>query len=440
MGIEAELAYFNQDEQISYFRVEAHIHTPERDIPVHKVISFDTIADFDLAFSDRVILSTLVLAEHIAKDILPHRHNLEMSIVRISSQLTRVTRYKAVIPEPILAAINPDLLLGGARYALDLVPPIQLELHGKYLFAEALATIYLGGNYLNVRLDQMLSKTIKHYSDKVKLPTGPSLGQTVIAPINNQTVQKQILVPSGTSLIRLPFHLQKNYGLYTSELGSYLRPFEDGTKVWWIFPQFGNIEPNASQVSIRAICAPKANSLTAIKSRVAHNTLQREGNVLIILAEKLDEGGQLDARPVARANLVNVVNTKTTLSSPCEYAPGKVVVSPSQRFQSIEVYPRADQASVATGYRHSANLYTATAAVLASTMQTYSFKWTNGDQALLVPGMQVEVLMDQQDEIKSLKGRLASFHSVVENITRGNQSDPSFQETVFFNIHVRTTQ
>ena len=79
MGIEAELAYFNQDEQISYFRVEAHIHTPERDIPVHKVISFDTIADFDLAFSDRVILSPPALAEHIAKDILPHRLRNEYS-------------------------------------------------------------------------------------------------------------------------------------------------------------------------------------------------------------------------------------------------------------------------------------------------------------------------------------------------------------------------
>lgn len=427
--LDREIAIFMKDSQFVAATIELHVHTNDHDIKAFKVESVDVIADFQRAYTDQYIVTAYFTPSAAILGIVTRRKHLEMTILKTTTAETFRLRMKAVIPEPYLDEMEANAALRNDAISMDKLGLVKLELHGKPAFAEAASTLAIGGNYLNTSLDALMSKVIKFYMEEVRLAGGVSLDEVVISPINNTKVFPQALVPSGTPLLILPRHLQEKYGMYPSAIGSYLRPFEDGRKVWWIFPQYGNININVPQPRLKIlVCYDR-------RADVIKGTIQRDGNILIIIAQLVEKGNQVqDNRPHTRNTSVNVVDMDRVIESPVSYKEGEVMVSGNDRYKSLSVYSREDSVDTPAPYtRRTSNLYTATAAVSANETRTLMFQWNNGMHELITPGMVAEVVIDRRTYIESGYGRVGQLHSV--SARQGNLAAEAIHtETVMFSV------
>jgi hypothetical protein len=242
-------------------------------------------------------------------------------------------------------------------------------------------------------------------------------------------------VTTGTHLLKLPAYLQLKYGLYTAALGSYLRPFEDATRVWWIYPVYGNIVWSDKVPALRVFVFydKRADAL--------YNTIQRDGNTLLIIAELIEHQNPVsDSRPGMRVTSANVVDAHKTLEAPSTYEEGKVMVSRTDRLKPIKAYSRTDGTdAIAALSPRTSNFYATTASLTANTTETMAFKWGRGLQELLIPGMMVEVLIDRATYVEQAVGRLNTMHSVC-TATGTLASDPRHIETVIFSVNFEVEQ
>lgn len=433
--LEEELGKFMSDGHEGSHMIEAYVHTKDRDIKVYKVESLDIISDFSSAYTDTVVLvfhmQMSEFIHHVSRNVL----TLEMTILKTTSKETFKIRMKAVLPTRTSNEIGVQSLSRQTNENLDITGLTRVELHGKHVFAEAASTVVIGGNYLNTSLHFLMDKVIRHYTGKAKLSTGEVLGNVIVTTPNNSRVYEQVLIPSGTSLLKLPKMLQEKYGVYTSGIGSYLRPFEDGTSVWWIYPTYGRAVLNSNVPTLRVFVFYNK------RADVLKNTLQRDKNVIIIAAALIEQDNPvMDNRPALRSTDVTVIDTERMIEYPSTYKTGEVMINSKDRTKRIGLYDRKDKTELPElSARRTCNMYQASATVTANMTHTMAFKWINGIQELLVPGMVVEVFVERGDEVAKGMGRLATSQSVC--VGRGNlAAEPYFTETVIFSVHIDSNQ
>jgi hypothetical protein len=433
--LEEELGKFMSDGHEGSHFIEAYVHTKDRDIKVYKVESLDIISDFSSAYTDVIVLVFYMRMSEFIHHVTPNALNLEMTILKTTSKETFKIRTKAVLPPKTANEIGVHSLSKQTLESLDITGLTRVELHGKHVFAEAASTVVVGGNYLNTTLHFLMNKVIKHYMGQVQLSTGETLGDVIITPPNNSRVYEQVLIPSGTALLRVPKMLQEKYGVYTSGIGSYLRPFEDGKSVWWIYPTYGRAVLNSNVPILRVFVFYNK------RADVLKNTIQRDKNVVIIAASLIEQDNPvMDTRPAIRPTDVTVVDNERMVEYPSTYKTGEVMINRKDRTKRIGVYDRRDKTELPElSARRTSNMYQASAAVTANMTHTMAFKWVNGIQELLIPGMVVEVFVEHGHEVAKGMGRLATAQSVC--VGRGNlAAEPYFTETVIFSVHLDSSQ
>ena len=433
--LKKELDIFLSDAQVSDHILEMYIHTADKDIKAYKLESFDVVADFNVAYTDRLVAVAVFNTSEVVRDIIPNAANLEMTVIKRTTAEEFVYRMKAVIPDDVIRGLGFGHLSRRGLGQLDIIGLTHIEIHGKHQFAEIASTLSVSGNYLNTSLDTLLSKVIKHHTKTVTTASGKTLDEVLIHKLNNAEVYRQVIVPTGTHLLKLPAYLQSKYGLYTAALGSYLRPFEDATRVWWIYPVYGNIVWSDKVPALRVFVFydKRADAL--------YNTIQRDGNTLLIIAELIEHQNPVsDSRPGMRVTSANVVDAHKTLEAPSTYEEGKVMVSRTDRLKPIKAYSRTDGTdAIAALSPRTSNFYATTASLTANTTETMAFKWGRGLQELLIPGMMVEVLIDRATYVEQAVGRLNTMHSVC-TATGTLASDPRHIETVIFSVNFEVEQ
>jgi len=429
--LEDELGLFLSDSREGGHYITAYVHSKQQDIELYKVESVDVISDFTNAYTDIIVIVGHVKAADYVQHIAPNNANLEMTILKTTSNETYKVRTKAIIPIDTLQSAGYNSLSRHSTEKLDIAGLMRIEIHGKHVYAEAAGTLPVSGNFLNTSIHMLLNKAIKYQMSTVRLATGNSLDEVIITPPKNTRVYEQLLVPSGTPLLRLPKYIQERYGIYTSGIGSYLRPFEDGKAVWWIYPTYGNVNFSSRTPTLRVFL------FYDTRADVLKNTIQREGNVLIIAATLFETDNPVkDNRPAIRPTDVTVIDLDRVIESPSTYKTGEVMINRNDRTKRISVHKRKDNVHLPETVAHRTNnMFQAVSSVTANATQTMAFKWVNGLQELLIPGMLVEVFAERGDRVAKGMGRLASVQSFC--VTRGNlASEPIFTETVVFSVHM----
>ena len=433
--LEKELEIFLSDAQVADHILEVYIHTADRDIKAYKLESFDVIADFNVAYTDRLVAVAVFRTVDVVEHIIPNAANLEMTIVKHTTAEDFIYRTKAVIPDEVIRGLGFGHLSRRHSGQLDIIGLTHIEIHGKYQFAEIASTLAVSGNFLNTALDTLLSKVIKHQTKQVTNAAGKTLEEVIIHKLNNAEVYRQVIVPTGTHLLKLPSYLQQKYGLYTTAVGSYLRPFEDATSTWWIYPVYGNIVWSDKFPTLRVFVFYDK------KADVLYNTIQRDGNTLLIIAELIEHQNPVsDTRPGMRNTSMTVVDMHKSLETPSAYEEGKVIVSSTDRVKPIKAYNRVDGTdAIAALAPRTNNFYKAAAALTANTTETLAFKWHRGIQELLIPGMLVEVLLDNGRYVEQSLGRLNTSHSVC-TATGTLASEARHVESVIFSVNFEVVQ
>lgn len=439
MILNNDIDTFTADQTQGHHSLTAYIHTVNDDIKVFRILSLDVVSDFVEAYGDRVTLKCIVKQSDAIRRIMQNRTNLEMTIIKGTSSVRYVSRYKAVIPDAVLKGANFDVSSSMEAGELDMGGLTMIELQGKHRFVEVAPLPTLSGTFSNISLDTILSKCIKYYMGKNPLPIGKSLDECIIAPINNQRLYTQVTVPTATPLLRLPSFLQARYGVYTGGMGSYLRPFEDGSKVWWIYPLYGQFQwvDNCPKLSV-IIPSNRRDK----RSLLMKNTIQREGDTISIIAQIMDaQSPAIDHRPSVRPSGFKVVDPERSLESPMDYEHGSVKVSGSDRFKHVEQFSRDDGIPLdipSTG--QSSNYYLAASTVAANSVIPTVVRWDNGINELIVPGMLVTVMYDKESRAEKGIGRVVSCYSVCTPTVSGAGNSPIFSETCILTINMESNQ
>lgn len=439
MILKNDMDLFSVDQTEGFHSLSAIIHTKTADINVYRLISFDVISDFVESYADRVVLKGMITQSQWVKDIMQVRTNLEMTVIKRTSMATYVTRYKAVIPDTVVKEANFDVSSALGHADLDLGGLAMCEIHGKHLFVEVAPLPSFGGTFSNVTLDAIMSKCIKHYMGQTPLPGGSSLDECIVVPAHNQKAYPQVTIPSGTPLLRLPSFLQTKYGVYTANIGSYLRPYADGSKVWWIYPLTGGFKwtDNVPKLSIML-----PNDKLDRRGVMLRNTIQREDSTLLIVAHITDvTSPAVDHRPTVRPTGFKIIDTDRTIETPMDYQHGEVKVGKGDRYKQVEVYSRDDSLPMDIPTPSvGSNYYVAASMLSSNTVTPTVVRWENGVNELLTPGMITQVIYDKTTRGEKGIGRLTGCHSICTPVTKSSATAPLFQETCMLTINLETNQ
>lgn len=417
---------FLKEKGHSFVGYKGIIHTVDDDIEVIYTVSIDFVSDFVGAYADRLVYKAVVAHSDWIKKILPNRANLELTIIRTYPEGVTHQRYKAVIPNHTLKDIAVDQLAKLNDFDLNNHQVGLCEVQGKYLQVEPLPTLTVSGNFRQLKVDQLMSQLIKGTTQAVTVRGGQIIDEVIILPPQKQQTLSQLNIPAGTPLLQLPAYIQKECGVYTQGLGSYIRPFEDGKVTWWIYSLYDTTRWDTSNARLAiSLGNSTLNNLLPV-------TYQRDGKSLIIPGVYPSEQSEgVDTRAPLRATGVKVIDTDRVIEKPFKYDKTGLYTAKGGLYHDVDVYKHHDGVdySEPTVYRTS-NYYQATSAAAYNQMIPMAILWNNSDHTLLIPAMPVRIYIDKGSYMEQVDGVLTGYQSSVDRVGSGTGNNRYTERTL----------
>jgi len=419
---------FLNDEGTIHTNYEGYIHTKDIDIPFYDIISIDCIADFVTNFTDRWILKALINNSVWVKQIIPNRQNLEVSLVSYLRSGTVKQRFKAVIPNHRLAVTPMEEVATLSERELDRHTMGVCELQLQYLQTEPLPAITCQGVYRDVLVDSLLNALIKHYSKEVTVQTGAVIDDVVIFSSQNKEPVRQLLLPSGTPLLKLATLIQDRWGVYTHGIANYIRPFEDRKMIWWVYSLYDTKRwGEASKLSINL-----GDSISAINTGV---TYQRVDNTTYILAAKSSTTSEgTDTRPPLADTGFMVADTDRMVKTPFRWDSEGVYVDPQSLFRKVDIFTRDDDVTKnPLGSTNTRNYFSVSSQISYLNVKPLLLNWHNSDHTILYPAMPVRVYLEHETKVNFLDGVLLGYHTTIDKYQQGTKTE-RYAENTMLNI------
>lgn len=219
------------------FQLKATLITPTQQIPLIVPTGFARLSLFAMNHSDDAQIQGQLQPSVYMNRILPYRDNLFIEVIEQGQKNSVVTRYRA-IP---LGNTNPEMIGQNTAMnnleALDanniITVTFQLLEPGfdKLKNEFASNTVFYMGKLADIIHDQLTKA-----GQQLQLTNADRWrGVDMELPIDNERVFKQVIIPQGTKLIKVPEFLQNDnhYGVYSKGMGSYYRK-----GMWYIYPLF----------------------------------------------------------------------------------------------------------------------------------------------------------------------------------------------------------
>lgn len=208
------------------FNTEVMIITPVKQIPMILPSGFATRSDFaNKHVDDHRVVGQLQPGVYL-NEVLPHKTNLFIEVVRRQGYEQVVKRYRAI---PLEDA-DPEILGNNSGFA-DLAAKDDINITTVYFqLLETGYAILRNKQVADIHVMAKLDDVIRTHFDEygAQLPeNGPDSykGVDVEYPFDNSRVFKQVVIPAAVPLFQLPDWIQKHdeFGFYSTGLSAYYR-------------------------------------------------------------------------------------------------------------------------------------------------------------------------------------------------------------------------
>jgi hypothetical protein len=392
----------------------AMLHTEKHDIPIMKLLSIDVIRDYVNHVGDLVEVSFMMpMGDYMVK-LFPYRSNLEFTIKKIAkdtrgSKIVRAERYKAVFEvDKNTPGTGKDLdLLTTDLLNMTDIATVRLQLLDRSLEPLRIKTVQ--NVFKDTTQYDLMHSVLSGESMKVYLDGKPCIDGVDIVEPDNRDRRKQVVIPSGTTVVNLPTYLQESAGgVYSTGIGTYLQRYND-KKYWYVYP-LSNTKRFLKHKGDRLI----AYAVPEDKFPGVTNTYTKDGTTVKMVCtgrRSYKDDADLDYMNQGvgfRMMDANVFNTK-----PIEVTEDGPKANRARTNHEVMAEARKDGLNYAPRMAPSSNPYKHLSAIAARDVSVVTLSWENADIDLIYPGMPCIYTLLEDGKPLALQGTVAHVHAVI---------------------------
>ena len=427
-----------------------YIH-PQRkgSIQCERIESVDWVMDCTNNYSMDIRVHIHIEMDIYKNKIWPSRDNLEFTLVRLERlcdpyppPTSYPRRYRAIIPPDQLKRNNMSTFHTMEDADMHISGSMHIILQLVNLFVEPLPYTYIEGIWKPAEREEFIRGTISHALDKVHSSEAIQY-ITMESPIDNTDKTDQIVIPSNTQVLSLPHRLQNDWGgMYNKGMMSFICKWggtnyrEVGTfNQWFIMNLFDPVhwmDVDEFDKLIMHVLPDTTESWNVYDHTwdwypIHDGCKVPPSPILEIYVRRTKEAPDSDERretirPTGyRADYhEELITTPVTVKDDGVYGSGNRL-NKTIHFDRNVKRDEIDGSKVnfdwyPSHYKQSTQNYQVAATNLVKNRGTrMDFIWKHSDPELLKPGMQMQMVWEEDRNIRVTYGQLMFAHTLCSN-------------------------
>lgn len=412
----------NSVNEFSYqYDILLHMVDAELTVAPVKLMTLDTVRDYNNNITDELECSFLILAGTWADSVFPYINNLEISIVRRPSSnatyqamekygIQTLRRYKAFVKNPIDVRKTNPITQGMDTENVNHMAILTIEAQLVSKLYLQLKTIQIGTNCVNTTVGTALKCLLSQEAKAVQgLEESDMLKGVDMVDADNQAVYENMPIPHGAFLINLPMYMQQQmYGVYSSGLNHFIQE-----NYWYVYPKMKVARDDSQVRYLNIFIGPKE------WHSYGKRTWRIEGDDVYIIAQlKSHSDDQAQAKMVNEGNGIRMPNADLENTSEKVVVEGnKAIASRSNsvsEFKTKENPIGVDFAPLQIN-ASSANMYEQVSRLEGVDGMLYALVWQDSVPEILKPGMVCRVhYLSDGGKPMMIEGLLMKTHNYLQ--------------------------
>jgi len=396
---------------------EVILRTPNEEILLTHVQTLSVVRDYVEAFTDdRQINFNIGIGTYVSR-IYPFKANLYIDIIHKplvqgskdtldDGKVMYTSRYRAILKDQSSLGLRSGSTLTTEEEAGDRSRqiPVTMQLVDPILDDLRVTTIsgIFSGEWKAILQGLLPAKlTTSPLDVRTNLTSSQSQVQMELAgvdvrDVDNKTIPKQVLIPTGTKVTNLAEFIQNKYGLYEHALGNYV---ERG--VWYIWGLYNTgLYSNSNRTLTVALVDTNTLPLTDNSYRV------KNGHVNIVATGNVNHIDITESLLQNFGNGVRHQNANGIIDNYASTVNGKTSVSRTANMSEYLVESRKDGLNHAPIASASSNSLRQLSELNSRRGTVVIVNWTNSDPNVLRPGLPTKILYANKDNVTALNGIL----------------------------------
>lgn len=393
----------------------AEIHLPDGSTyPFVKVITIDSIEDYENDYTSRLMLEGVILGGTFAKRVYPNQNNLEITLYRIpiSADAAALDSTVPLIAERFTAMLDPSkgnpIIEGASRNTpgedvlnLTELTTVTFQLMDKAV--EQMRCIKVGGIHRNTTGEAVIKTILTSASQTISVEdTQKPVGVTMV-PATNQSVREHVAIPDTVDLVGLPNYVQiKCGGIYGAGLGYFYK-----NKQWYIYPCYDPTRTPANEKVLTIINVPRN------KLQFTERTYRNDnGHAVILAAGDVKVKDFSVAYQLNQGNGIRFSNANNFIDGFSSISDNRVYASRASNNTEAVSEKRPNNRNVVRTNQNpiTANPFTAYSQLAKGMGSLLSVEWQNSNPDLVFPGMLVTFMYLDNNDINTLQGVVLKAH------------------------------
>lgn len=399
-----------------HFSYTATIHANNTNYNVLKILNIDLLEDYELNYSDEILLTVVIEGGTYAKRIYPYKGNLDITITKRplnesgditdDESSTQTERFTAVILDTGNPMVEGNVSATGDEEAMNLsnIFEITFQLVNKAL--EKLRLVTVGGIYRYATVENVVKTIMTNESKNIKIDSSRIPIGVDMVPASNQTTKDHIILPHGTKLVDVPEYVHRTIcGIYSAGLGYYYK-----NDHWYIYPCYDNTRFSKAKRTMTIINVPK-NKLPEIE-----RTYRVDGNNIVIIATgDVKHNDDSDVQQLNYGNGVRFAEADNFLDDFSTTENNKTKVKRGKNNTEVisDIRDNGKNNVQVSSNPITSNPYLEYSKLARRQGNYLSLVWENSLPTLLMPGMMAKVIYMYGDDIKEVYGTLLKAHHFI---------------------------
>lgn len=425
------------------FRTEVRIIAAGEEILVPEMINLRTIRDYMNATHDVTLLSVQVPITHYIDKVYPNKQELMVEIKykmsgpkgeKLDYPDIWIRKYKAILTDPV----KPSLVqsdrqpVEGHVKAISSLYTIKLQLIDRIAYEmsfQQCAGIFPNSNVQSI-IQTFLSYKLRRNEQRKPLINKDFeevRGCDIVPCDNTQTGTH--FIPSGTKVVDMPAYLQREFGVYNTDIGYYYQMnyttedfYQTAKGGWWfVYPLYNFTRFNSAPRTLTVFVLPEKESLDMEKTFTYFDK-----QLFIFTTGASVNADYTEYDFYEKGNGIQFHRAEEVRERWFKTENNRVYPDPQQTKRTASVYERKDNINdtrpvpgffTENPYKYISQLSKANTVPLA-------VSWTNAMPDLIIPGMPVKVMFLNKSEIEEVDATVVSVDIINKKIRNSFVDDP----------------
>ena len=422
--------------------MSAIIHSKRPDYTQAIIISKDVIRDYGQAAGDYINLVLRIPAGDYLKYIQPEHHNLEITLITTPINLVDhavsktfkpvFIRYKAILSMDK----NPQYNLGdiGLTNRENLnqgnLLDVQFQLMEKSF--EALRGRTVQGIYRDETPESVLKSIHTTALTNSRMEGKTASLHLQVAPLDNETIRKHIIIPTDTLLTRVPELISRQFGgIYNGFVGTFFQRYKN-VPTWFIYPLYNKTLYKKEKRKIIFYQAPGdrldlVEKTYRVDQDVIHALTASGLNITDLKAIRFTSTGP--GFVMADSQKVYNDGHEDTVEGPRVQKDQMTIRLKNQNIEDGNNYLRRDPMGPHM------NLYSEVAEMMKKNALIVDVTWPYSHSDLIYPGLPCGYKTIKSGKVYSLVGTILFVQSTVQKLS-GDLREHSFSESTVIRMAI----